>query len=241
MNVRDASLHTLIGGMLHDDPAQANDKDRLVERIESHIDQRIAPLRLMIEQLEAALAKSSRTERSAVFRANHDGLTGLPNRACLDAVLRRLLRRPGSPSADFALMFMDVDRFKQINDVFGHAAGDLLLSKIARRLRQGVPAPNFVARMSGDEFVIIHRDRACPQDTMAFADHVVCMMKRPLTIGKEQVSISVSVGIAVAPDDGHRPGPLMRNADLAMYKAKAGGGGRSSLFKQQMARCVLRP
>ncbi len=170
-----------------------------------------------------------RAEQHLLHIANHDSLTGLPNRAMLrDRLERRLSNAPRSEP--LALHFVDLDHFKGANDRLGHQRGDLLLKEVARRLVASVGPHDLVARLGGDEFAVL-QDRSRGEDTPeAAAARIVDAIKAPFSFGEEEVRISCSVGIALHPSDGSEVEELLRSADLAMYQAKAEGRSGFRLF-----------
>ncbi|HEX7155714.1 MAG TPA: diguanylate cyclase, partial [Burkholderiaceae bacterium] len=168
--------------------------------------------------------------------AHFDQLTGLPNRALftdrLEQVLERAVRRRGG----FALLFLDLDNFKVINDTLGHAAGDFLLQTLAKRIQACLRRSDTAARLGGDEFVAILADMDQPIDASSVAQKVLDQVALPLTLGGAAISVSASAGLAVFPDDGADRHALMRAADMAMYMAKKQGRNRFCFFTQGMNR-----
>jgi two-component system cell cycle response regulator len=153
--------------------------------------------------------------------ALHDPLTGLPNRLLLDDRLGHALTRRRT-NGQVALLFIDLDGFKAVNDAHGHAAGDELLVQVAERLREGLRAGDTVARMGGDEFVVLCEDVADVEATIALADRIALRLADPYLLSAGRVEISAAVGVAVA---GEEDAPsLLRRADAAMYAAKRSGG-----------------
>jgi diguanylate cyclase (GGDEF)-like protein/PAS domain S-box-containing protein len=170
-----------------------------------------------------------RADEDLTRRALTDPLTHLPNRALLHDRLSQALGRLSRETTRLAVMFLDIDRFKLVNDALGHDAGDRLLVAIATRLSEAVRATDTVARFGGDEFVIIAEDIIDLPTVMAFGERLVQAVAAPLQLDGRDVSASVSVGIAVTSDSAYNPGWLLRDADLAMYRAKDAGGGRYEL------------
>jgi diguanylate cyclase (GGDEF)-like protein/PAS domain S-box-containing protein len=165
------------------------------------------------------------------FRATHDELTGLPNRAALMEGLSSSLQRLDG-SGKLAVLFCDLDGFKDINDGLGHAVGDQVLVAVARRLRQRCRSADVVARFGGDEFVVVLSISDVAQ-AVAMADRIVEVLDEPIVVGEAEVAPGVSVGITVVdvpPDDDDPVGTLLRDADTAMYHAKGRGRGRYELF-----------
>ncbi|GAA0269728.1 putative signaling protein [Methylorubrum aminovorans] len=167
-----------------------------------------------------------------------DALTGLPNRARLGDVLAQraaVLRESGR---GFAVLMLDLDRFKFVNDVLGHAMGDALLRKVAERLRSVISEDDVVGRLGGDEFAVLAlsvQERGGPQ---CLAARIVEVMDRPFLLDGQLVNVGASVGVALAPQDGSDPEQLLRNADLALYQAKGEGKARFRIFEPALAERV---
>ncbi|MFT3956864.1 MAG: diguanylate cyclase [Piscinibacter sp.] len=156
--------------------------------------------------------------------ALHDALTGLPNRIHLVGALDDAAARAGSPGHGFALLFVDVDRFKDINDRHGHAIGDAVLVTLAGRLRHSVNRKDLVARLSGDEFVVLLDGVGDPATAAAVAQRLREAVAAPMVFDGCSLRVGISVGVAVHGVDGRQPDDLLRAADLAMYRDKAGSG-----------------
>jgi diguanylate cyclase (GGDEF)-like protein len=160
------------------------------------------------------------------FLAHHDLLTGLPNRALLQDEVKLRLEAAAAANARVALLFIDLDRFKTINDSLGHGHGDQLLVEVARRLTASVRRGDFVARLGGDEFLISlslgHHSRRWEP----VARRILAALDRPISVGGRSLTVSASLGVCVFPEDGRDLDTLMRHADLAMYAAKDQGRGR---------------
>jgi diguanylate cyclase (GGDEF)-like protein len=144
------------------------------------------------------------------------------------------LLRPGGATEGVAILFIDLDRFKAVNDTLGHPVGDELLRAAAKRLCHCVRQMDMVARLGGDEFAIIQSGAVQPPAARALADRLVREFAEPFEVGGHQVLVGASVGIALSPQDGSEPDELLRNADLALYEAKAGGRGGHRFFRSQM-------
>jgi diguanylate cyclase (GGDEF)-like protein/PAS domain S-box-containing protein len=162
--------------------------------------------------------------------ATHDPVTGLPNRRLLFEELTATLAMLADRRRSLAVMFCDLDRFKLVNDMLGHDAGDALLREIAGRLRTMLRTGDVVARFGGDEFVLLLRDPGSKLDIAALAQRIVERVQEPVIVGEHPVSVGASIGIALAhgPDDD--PDALLRDADVAMYRAKSSGRGRYVFF-----------
>lgn len=167
------------------------------------------------------------------FMARHDLLTGLPNRGVLREELERGLAdtcRAGT----VALLCLDLDRFKPVNDTFGHGAGDALLKQVAKRLLECVRETDIVARVGGDEFAVLQRDAVQPEGSAQLAQRVIDVLARPFDVEGHVVHIGTSVGIAIAPGDGEDSETLSRHGDLALYRAKFDGRGQMRYFEASM-------
>ncbi len=173
-------------------------------------------------------------EAYVLHQSFHDSLTGLPNRMLLRDRLGQATTRRPRQRAMMAVLFIDLDHFKDVNDTLGHAAGDRLLQDVAERLAGCVRDGDTVARLGGDEFVILLTGLQQVQDVALAADKIVAAVATPCHIEGRELIVWPSVGIAVFPDDGTDPDTLLRNADTAMYHAKNEGGGRFSFFTAQM-------
>lgn len=165
------------------------------------------------------ITERKRSEALIEFMARHDSLTGLTNRSHF---LARLSEYLASGEGLCSLLLLDLDEFKAVNDTRGHQAGDLVLEEVARRIRSVSSASDTVARLGGDEFAIIHLNNFRISGS-AFAERLIEAVGRPIRIGREQVEVGVSIGIAVAPSDAQNPQDLLRCADLALYRAKNSG------------------
>jgi len=170
----------------------------------------------------------------AWHQANFDALTGLPNRNMFQERLRHEMRKARRDRTYLALLFIDLDGFKQINDSFGHQQGDNLLVEAARRIGGCIRATDTVARIGGDEFVAILPGLAHVQDAERVAENVIGVLNRPFDLSGQQGLISGSVGVALYPSDAADAEELLRHADQAMYAAKNGGRNRYSYFTPDM-------
>jgi diguanylate cyclase (GGDEF)-like protein/PAS domain S-box-containing protein len=167
-------------------------------------------------------------------RAMHDPLTTLPNRAMFVESLERAVGRARRRNTRFSVLFVDLDRFKEVNDTLGHAAGDELLQTMAERLVQAVRQSDLVARMGGDEFVVLIEEHRGPEEVMIVAQKIITMLERPVVIEWKEVAISGSVGIASFPEDGDSAEALLKNADTAMYQAKERGRNNFQFYSEDL-------
>ncbi|MDP3813725.1 diguanylate cyclase domain-containing protein [Pseudomonas sp.] len=157
--------------------------------------------------------------------AYHDGLTGLPNRILFLDLLHQAINHAAPTRQLFALMFLDLDRFKSINDSLGHACGDKLLIAVSERLGRAVRKSDVVARLSGDEFALLVTHLEHAEVVEALARQLVASLDRPFGIDEHAVQTHISIGISLYPRDGQSAEELLSRADAAMYQAKAAGGG----------------
>jgi diguanylate cyclase (GGDEF)-like protein len=171
-----------------------------------------------------------RTEVQLAHMALHDHLTGLPNRSLFDDRLEHALRRRPDAQRGVAVLFIDVDGFKRINDSLGHSAGDAALREAAVRIRSAVRPHDTVARLGGDEFTVLCEDLDGDGDALGIGHRIIEALARPVAIHDSEVVLRASIGVALAGPTDVRPEELLRRSDDAMYEAKARGGGRPQLF-----------
>lgn len=176
-----------------------------------------------------------RAEERLAYQAFYDPLTNLPNRAlCMDR-LEHLFRRAQRPGSNpFAVLYLDVDRFKEVNDSLGHQAGDQMLVTIARRLEVCMRPGDTVARLGGDEFTVVLEQIHDVSDALHVAERVQSGVSAPIALGGVEVFTTVSIGIALSAPAYEKPGEMLRDADTAMYRAKALGKGRHEVFDATM-------
>lgn len=179
-------------------------------------------------------------EQEIFFRANYDPLTGLPNRSLLHERIDQALRRARRHSEGVALMFLDLDRFKQVNDTLGHAWGDELLCQAAERLGACVRETDTVARYSGDEFILLLPGIAHLSNVYAIAEKIIQRISQPFDLNNTAIQIGCSIGIVLYPDHGSDVSTLLRHADLAMYQAKTSGRNTYRRYEAVMADQMLR-
>jgi diguanylate cyclase (GGDEF)-like protein len=191
-----------------------------------------AAIAILGMSLAGAFVDKRAAERIA-HMAHHDPLTGLPNRAAFGTRLAMVLERSAAERSKFAILCIDLDRFKEINDLFGHSAGDLVLREVSERL---VTAANgqFIGRLGGDEFTIIVQDSQQQTPGASIAESVLSAMSENLEIEGHRIAVGVSVGVAIYPDDGLDAATLLSNADAALYRAKAEGRGTIRFFAVEM-------
>ena len=196
-------------------------------------DEERARARSLGDRVGVAFATAAKDEQ-LYYQANYDTLTALPNRLYFkDQLARRYAQAQREPQP-FALLFIDLDNFKNINDSLGHAAGDDVLRQTAERLKRCVRETDTVTRLGGDEFTIILAHIRSARDPESVAEHILQAMAVPFAIAGDEHFLSASIGIALYPEDGASAEHLLRNADTAMYRAKEGGRARFVYFEERM-------
>jgi diguanylate cyclase (GGDEF)-like protein len=228
----------------HDDPEGAVEALRGgaqdVLDLQSESPSRIARcIRHAIER-HRLLAELQIASERAQFAAQHDALTRLPNRHLFEEHMLRTIALAERNASRIALLYLDLDRFKGINDTLGHAAGDEVLIEVAERLAQVTRRSDLVARVGGDEFLVLATDVSGDRALSSVAERIQAALAEPFVIGGRDYWIGASIGIAVFPRDGDSPDMLLRHADLALYQAKAGGRGRTQFFSEELNRSVRR-
>ena len=191
-------------------------------------------------ELQAEIVERRQAEARVHHMAYHDALTGLPNRALLAERLDRALSAARRDGLKLALLFIDLDRFKTINDSLGHATGDHLLKEVARRLCRVVRASDTVARLGGDEFVVLVPGVRVPEECGLVGDKIIDVLAAPVEFEGRTLHITPSIGICVYPDDGDDVASLMRMADAAMYHAKAAGRNNYQFYAEPMNAAAAR-
>ncbi|HEY0425566.1 MAG TPA: EAL domain-containing protein, partial [Rhodopila sp.] len=179
------------------------------------------------------ITERHKAEASIVFMARHDALTKLPNRMFFRERIDQAIAMAGRGSK-FAILCLDLDKFKQVNDTMGHPVGDGLLIAAAERLQACAREVDTVARLGGDEFVIIQSDIRQRDDAEVLASRIIAAFRQPFDVGGHQIVAGVSIGVTVAPDDSVSYETLMRDADIALYLAKTEGRGTARFFEPQM-------
>jgi diguanylate cyclase (GGDEF)-like protein/PAS domain S-box-containing protein len=181
------------------------------------------------------ITELKRSREQLHFLALHDALTDLPNRSLFRQRLDEAIPRTIRHGAKLAVLFLDLDRFKIVNDTLGHPVGDVLLKQVATRLMQGVRASDTLARLGGDEFVVISEDIQEPNDAAVLARRLLDLFKVPFDVEDREIFLGLSIGISVYPLDGADTDTLIRHADIAMYRAKAAGRNRYNFFEPAMS------
>ncbi|MBS4050992.1 MAG: EAL domain-containing protein [Methylomonas sp.] len=180
------------------------------------------------------ISKQKEAEARLNYLAYHDKLTGLPNRDLFHDRLNASILRAKRNQTDIAVLFIDIDHFKYINDTFGHAKGDLLLQKVANKLKGCLRENDTLARMGGDEFTVILEDFAFQADVELTAGRILKAFNQPVYLDNQELYVSVSIGISFYPEDANNPSMLMKHADTAMYSAKNSGRKCLHFFRSTM-------
>jgi diguanylate cyclase (GGDEF)-like protein len=208
-------------------------------RVEPHGPREMRELGGAVNHMTAELERLSDVERQTFQRqlwrqAFHDPLTGLPNRALFRDRLEQALNRADRRMRSVAVLFLDIDNFKLVNDSLGHEQGDALLLTVAERLQSCLRAGDTAARLGGDEFTLLLEDVSDAEDARAVADRVAAALRAPLVLEGQEVFPTASIGIALSTPRRSRPDSILRDADVAMYHAKADGKDRSAVFDETM-------
>ena len=164
------------------------------------------------------------------YVARHDALTGLPNRSLIQEFAGHVMNGARRGEGRVAILFFDLDRFKDINDAHGHKVGDRVLQEAAQRIARSLRTEELVGRLGGDEFVAVLGKVTAQNDVMRAAAHCLECLRRPYVIDRLELQVAPSIGISLFPDDGDSLDELMHNADSAMYEAKREGGGKFRFF-----------
>jgi diguanylate cyclase (GGDEF)-like protein/PAS domain S-box-containing protein len=239
---REPALNPLSMAILHEKSVGLSANSVLIRRdgYESAIEDTAAPIRDRRGQVTGAVivfhdvgvARAMSLKMS--YLAQHDFLTQLPNRMLLSDRIMQAIAAAHRHRKSLAVLFMDVDHFKRINDTLGHLIGDQLLKSIAGRLVACVRSSDTVSRQGGDEFVILLAEVTHPEDAALTADKILAAVSRPHRIADQDLHITVSMGIGVYPSDGADTEALLKSADLALSSAKTGGRGNHQFFKLDM-------
>jgi diguanylate cyclase len=180
------------------------------------------------------------TQQRVSFLAHHDALTGLPNRELMRARLAEATERAASAGTFFAVLWIDLDRFKDINDVHGHMMGDQILRIVAEKLKFEMPADTMIARLGGDEFVVLCESINDALEARLIGQQLRRLLNRPIDLGEKQLTVGASIGVAVYPCDATNTEDLLKNADLALFHAKTEGRGRCRYFTDELGKARQR-
>jgi diguanylate cyclase (GGDEF)-like protein len=241
---RDQELLTFVAHHIGGGLARKRTQEHLKaahSELEFRVESRTQELAGANRELRAQIGERMRAEQRLTHQARHDALTGLPNRPHLlerlDSAISQARSREG---ATFGVLFLDLDRFKLINDSIGHAAGDEMLVEVGRRIADVLGGSGVVARFGGDEFAILADPLPSPEESEALAGRILDALGKPLWIGGRELFPSASIGIALWQPRYRLGEELLRDADAAMYRAKAEGRDRSALFDEAMRAHAIR-
>ena len=204
------------------------------EDLERRVEERTSRLIDANKRLKVEIADREESQARSQYLAYHDSLTGLGNRLLFKDQLEEALRDRTTDSDPIAVLFVDLDGFKTINDALGHSIGDLLLKAIANRIRDALPATDRVARLGGDEFAILQMSTPQPAAAVALATEIIRTASQPYRIEGHDLTVGASVGIAIGATQDITAESLLKSADLAMYSAKASGRGTFRMFDPEM-------
>jgi diguanylate cyclase (GGDEF)-like protein len=204
------------------------------ETLEQRVIQRTSELVSINERLRNEIAERERSEAETYYIAHHDALTGLGNRVLFRQQLNEILERVRLSGESFAVLFVDLDGFKCINDSLGHSIGDGLLKSVSARIRDSVADTDIIARLGGDEFAIVQTGEEQPRGAAALASRLIGVIGRPCIVESHQLLAGASIGIAIGAPGQFDPEVLLRSADLAMYRAKGDGRGVYRFFEPEM-------
>jgi diguanylate cyclase (GGDEF)-like protein len=208
--------------------------------MERRVTERTRALALANRDLREQIAERERVERRLKYETLHDSLTGLPNRTLLLQRLDQAMQRYRvDPNEQFAVLFIDLDRFKVINDSVGHLVGDDLLFQVGGRIRGCLKTRDVVARLGGDEFAVLLEGISDTLKAAAIAERIINELHTPFRLGTKEIFTSASIGIALAGPHYRQPEELLRDADAAMYNAKDGGRHRAAMFDDRLRREAL--
>ena len=183
-----------------------------------------------ITKRKAAEEALNGSQERLYFLATHDVLTSLPNRSLLEARIDHATALAQRMGAQIAVLFVDLDRFKKINDTLGHAAGDVLLKAVAARLQDCGRESDTVARQGGDEFIVVMENVPSTEEVKLATDRMQSMLAKPILIEGQELYVTASIGVSLFPQDGQQAAPLIRQADVAMYRAKQLGRNRVEFY-----------
>jgi len=204
-------------------------------QLEQRVVERTSELASANRQLRGQITERERAEERLTYQAMHDNLTGLPNRTrLLDRLQRAMAMYQRNPERRFAVLFLDLDRFKVVNDSVGHLVGDELLKQASRCIASAVRLPDTVSRLGGDEFAVLVEEISGPQDACDVAARVLNALAAPIHVGDKELYTSASIGIAMIGSHYRRPEEMLRDADVAMYRAKNRGRNRYELFDEAL-------
>ena len=203
--------------------------------LEEKVEERTKKLVDINSDLERVIDKKELAEQSLHYLAYHDELTGLPNRNTLVDRIGQSIKKSSRESQKIAILFLDLDRFKKVNDSLGHTIGDKLLQEVAARLYSTLRNNDTISRNGGDEFVVVMEELDDTNEAIHVAKKIINCLTEPFKIQSHRIHLGTSVGISIYPTDGDSPLVLLRNADTAMYRAKKAGGNQLQFYDESMS------
>lgn len=215
-------------------------KNALLQSEISHAKAQQETLSIHNFQLEKEISKRKSSEKRLAYQATHDALTGLPNRSLSLQRLNHAIDTCERHHSKVLVMYIDLDNFKQINDTLGHAAGDVILQQTSKRLLSSVRKIDTVARLSGDEFMLVISELQDQKQATELAVKILSLFDMPFEVNEQAFHTSTSIGLALYPDDGEDPSTLLKSADMALYRAKDAGRNNFSFYESQMNNEVTR-
>ncbi|WP_194720571.1 putative bifunctional diguanylate cyclase/phosphodiesterase [Noviherbaspirillum malthae] len=210
-----------------------------LEKVNNDLERKAAELMHANSQLRQEIQERIRSEEKVAYLAYHDTLTSLPNRRMLSSHLLRAMNQAQRHGRMLALLLIDLDRFKTVNDTMGHEAGDQLLQEVATRIRHCLRESDIIARLGGDEFVVLLEDVDAPATVAVVAEKILAVARWPFVIGEQEFYVTASIGVSLFPRDGHNEQSLLRCADVAMYKAKDDGKNAFRFYCNELNEHVI--
>lgn len=223
-----------LNGQIEQRKSAQQQLERHGEELENQVASRTEQLILMNQELQQEMEERRRIEEDLKYLAHHDALTDLPNRLLLEDRLKHAINRAQRSHGQLAVMFLDLDHFKHINDSLGHALGDELLREVSGRLSNRVRKGDTVARLGGDEFVVVMEQIEGPDDVDALAQELMAALRNPFNIQGHRLFVDSSIGISIFPQDGEIGEELLKNADAAMYQSKEDGRNNYSFYDSRL-------
>jgi len=230
-----AELNTLTGKIIE----TKNLRNKIPVYNDDEIGELAKNFNSMLEDLDKTHIELNQQKDHFSYKAHHDALTNLPNRALFNDRLEQAITKARRHKEEFALFFIDLDHFKQINDTLGHEMGDEVLKFFAKRLDDSVRTEDTIARIGGDEFMVIMESLQTPEAISVVANKIVSIVKEPIVLGEQTLHLGTSIGISVYPHNGETSELLLKNADTAMYKAKNEGRDNYQFYTPEMKQLAV--